>query len=171
MASVKAAIFCPGCQIELPGPVDECPTCHKVLRLASSEFFEVPYYMASQMRDYAESVENRLTQKKPLTEEELKRFETIKNDYELFVRMLPSAEKLAALVDAQLVLRQALHSKIDPGVLKEIIGRGVAIGNLATALSNYFKCGGSLSEPETKFVPAEPRDEGRSASSTPRGWD
>jgi hypothetical protein len=171
MTSVKPALFCPSCQFELPGPVNDCPKCGKVLRAATNEFFEVPYYLASQMKDYAAEVENRLSSSKPLSPAETERFDRIKKEYELWAREVPAEEKIAALVDAQLVLRHVIHSKIDPEHLEEIIGRGIAIGKLAETMKAYFKCGGSLREPETRFVPADTGDYGRSATSTPRSGD
>jgi hypothetical protein len=172
MTIVKAAAFCPSCSYELPSPgLENCPSCGVRLSVPTNEFFELPYYLAMQMADYVQSMEDRERQKKPITDAERTRFEAIRKAYRTFVRELTGKDRIAALVDAQLMLQEAVHSKLDGDHIKELIGRGRAIGNLAKSLEMYCTYGGSLSDPETKLVLSQPGDEGRSAASTPRGGD
>lgn len=171
MATVSQAKFCPNCRAELVEQVKTCPVCRKELDSPTSEFFKVPYYLSMQMKEHADAVENRLNSKKPLSREEAAQFEKAKEEYETLARTMLPADRVAALVDAQHLLRHVIHSRINSDELGEIIGRGIAIGKLATSLNEYIRNGGAGFEPETRLVLADSGDTGRSAAAVAGSGD
>lgn len=172
MVNVKRAAFCPACHLELVTTANACPDCGKILRPPESPYFELPYYLSLQIKDYTERLDEGLRDPdaKPLTIAQKKKFEAIKASFEPWVREIPVEERIGALRDAHLIMRNLVRMKTNSEELNEIMTLARSIGRIADGIDTFFKNGGTL-DPETRDVPPINRGVDRSATSTARSGD
>jgi len=174
MVNVKAATFCPNCHLEVQVLAVRCRFCGKILKPAPNAYFQPPSYFSAQFEALRRKLEDdepgEFTEDHPKSLKARAQYEQACASFVPWIRQLPTADKLGALVDAQLVTANLIHSNLDREDLEKVLALASNIGRIAENLRNLLKSGCSI-EPETRDVFREQDNVSRSATSTAGSGD
>lgn len=172
MAKTNQIALCTQCRAELPLPLPkECPSCAHVIVPPENPYFGSPDYLAHQLDKYESELNPRYIdpEAKDATEADKKKLEGVRVQYIKWARDCPLEDKLAALMDARLLLSQVIHSSTKIDHLRQITTLGKSIGKIAESIEHYFRSGGSHHDTEARSIlgPAYDTGDGSGVEKTP----
>jgi len=161
MAKTNQIALCTQCRAELPLPLPkECPSCSHVIVPPENPYFGSPDYLAHQLDKYELELNPRYLdpEAKYPTETDTRKLEDVRIQHVKWARDCPLEDKLAALMDARLILSQIVHSSTKTENLRQITTLGKSIGKIAESIEQFFRCGGAHHDADTRPVLGSPYD-------------
>lgn len=166
--------LCKACGSDISSPdtpafTDRCPYCTANLKIATSEYFGSPDYLCLQKDSLLKELEIRKLKPggTPYTEESAK----IQNALVKWARGCPDMDKVAAMTDAAIILRELIHSEASPETMSAVVNIGKNLAALAKTIEDYRRQGGSIYDREIRLVSPEFRDSGGDQASATAGRD
>lgn len=139
---ITKAASCPDCGTAVLITDKVCTACNYNLKPRVSAIFGTPDYITYQ---YEEAT------KKKNENEEL----VVKTDLFLYLRGCKDEDKMAALQDAEMILRQLLRSNVKGENVRNMVKLGKRIGKLADAIDSYVTNGGYINGNFRKTKPTD----------------
>ena len=151
----------------LEGTPERCPYCTAKLKIATSKFYGSPDYLCHQRNSLLEDL--KLSKLYPGDSKHDRQAAEIQNEMVRWARACPDEDKIAAMMDAEIILKELLHSDASGATMSNIVRCAKNLSKLADVLENYFKQGGSPHDREIRHVLPEFRDDGGYTAAAAKG--
>lgn len=142
MSTSSSIHICRYCQFTSPKSLEDvCPSCGRILRGPKDPFFTSPVYLYHQRA----SVLKKINEDKLVVDPQKKNVAAsdVQSKLHKWARSCPTEDKVAAVFDAGLIMENIIHTQTPTEDIGKIVSIGKKIGELANALDQYFKAGGS----------------------------
>ena len=146
---------------------ERCPYCTAKLKTPTSKYYSSPDYLSLQRDSLLKELESRKLKPGDTKYEEAAA--DIQNEMVKWARNCPDEDRIAALVDSVIILRELVHSESSTDTMRRVIACAKGLSQLASTIEDYFKLGGSQYDREIRLVSPEYRDDGGNQAASGAG--
>lgn len=147
---------------------ERCQYCNTKLEIAKNKFYASPDYISRQKNSLLKELE--LGKLKPGDSKYDSEHAEICNQLVRWARECPEEDKIMVMMDAELILRELLHSESSGATMSAVVNSAKRLSKLAKVIEEYFKEGGSPYDREIRLVSPQFRDDANSKGDIDEGW-
>ena len=145
-----------------------CPNCNTKLEIAKNKFYKSPDYISRQKSSLLKELE--LGKLKPGDSKYDSEHAEICNQLVKWARECPDEDKLMVMMDAEVVLRELMHSESSGTTMSAIVNSAKRLSKLANIIEQYFREGGSPYDREIRLISPQLRDDVDNKRDIDEGW-